>query len=194
MQRLSGVDSMFLYLETPTNHMHVTGVFLVDPATAPGGFSFAHVHAMVARRLNRAAPFRRRVVDVPFRLAHPVWIEDPSFDLEYHMRRACLPSPGGRAELEDFLGQIVGLPLDRQRPLWELYVVEGLEGGLQAVVVKMHHAAIDGISGAELSATWLDLEADPPPETDGDDWQPERVPSEIDLLLGGVAPAAFGPA
>jgi len=173
--------------------MHVTGVFLVDPETAPGGFSFAQVHAMVARRLGRAAPFRRRVVEVPFRLAHPVWVEDPSFDLDYHVRRACLPSPGGRTELEDFVGQIVALPLDHQRPLWEMYLVEGLEKGLQAVVVKMHHAAIDGVSGAELSATWLDLEADPPPETSTDDWQPERVPSEIDLLLAAWPQLLSGP-
>ncbi len=193
MQRLSGVDSMFLYMETPTNHMHVTGVFLLDPKTSPVGFSFARVHAMVARRLNRAAPFRRRVVEVPFRLAHPVWIEDPDFDLDYHVRRACLPSPGGRAELEDFVGQIVALPLDRHRPLWEMYVVEGLEAGLEAVVVKMHHAAIDGVSGAELSATWLDLQADPPLETNEDDWRPERVPSEVDLLVAAWAQLLAGP-
>jgi WS/DGAT/MGAT family acyltransferase len=184
---------MFLYMETPTNHMHVAGVFLLDPTTAPGGFSFAQVHAMVARRLDRAAPFRRRVVEVPFRLAHPVWIEDPDFDLDYHVRRACLPSPGGRAELEDFVGQIVALPLDRQRPLWEMYLVEGLEAGLQAVVVKMHHSAIDGVSGAELSATWLDLEADPVPEDDEDEWRPERVPNEIDLLVGAWAQMVSSP-
>ena len=193
MQRLSGVDSMFLYMETPTNHMHVTGVYLLDPSTAPGGFSFAKVHDMVGSRLNRAAPFRRRLVEVPFRLAHPAWIEDPDFDLDYHVRRACLPSPGGRSELEDFLGQVVALPLDRHRPLWELYVVEGLEDGLQAVVVKMHHCAIDGVSGAELSATWLDLEADPPADTDVDDWRPERVPNEIDLLVGAWAQMASSP-
>ena len=193
MKRLSGVDSMFLYMETPTNHMHVAGVFLLDPTTAPDGFSFARVHSMVAQRLNRAAPFRRRLVEVPFRLAHPLWIEDPDFDLDYHVRRACLPSPGGRAELEDFVGQIIALPLDRQRPLWEMYVVEGLEGGLQAVVVKMHHAAIDGVSGAELSAVWLDLVADPPPEHDTDDWQPERVPNEVDLLVAAWAQLASSP-
>ncbi len=193
MQRLSGVDSMFLYMETPTNHMHVTGVFLLDPATAPEGFSFPQVHAMVARRLNRAVQFRRRIVEVPFRLAHPVWIEDPDFDLDYHVRRACLPSPGGRTEFEDFVGQIVALPLDRQRPLWEMYVVEGLAGGHQAILLKMHHAAIDGVSGAELSATWLDLEADPPPKVDEDDWQPERVPNEIDLLVAAWAQLVSSP-
>ena len=174
--------------------MHVTGVFLLDPAGAPGGFSFDQVRAMVARRLHRAPPFRRRLVEVPFRLAHPLWIEDPDFDLDYHVRRACLPSPGGLAELESFVGQIVGLPLDRQRPLWEMYLVEGLEGGRQAIVMKMHHAAIDGVSGAELTATWLDLEADPPPDADGvDDWHPERVPSEIDLLVGAWAQLAVEP-
>jgi WS/DGAT/MGAT family acyltransferase len=185
---------MFVYMETPTNHMHVTGVFILDPSTAVGRFSFSEVHAMVARRLNRAAPFRRRLVEVPFRLAHPVWIEDPDFDLDYHVRRACLPSPGGRSELQDFLGQIVALPLDRQRPLWELYVVEGLEDGRQAVVVKMHHAALDGVSGAELSAVWLDLEADPPAESDEDDWQPDRVPTEIDLLVAAWAQLISSPA
>jgi len=184
---------MFLYMETATNHMHVTGVFLLDPSTAPAGFSFAQVHAMVGRRLNRAPPFRRRLAEVPFRLAHPVWVEDPDFDLDYHVRRACLPSPGGRSELEDFVGQVVALPLDRQRPLWEMYVVEGLEGGLQAVVVKMHHSAIDGVSGAELSTTWLDLEADPPADNDVDDWLPERVPSEVDLLIGAWAQLASSP-
>jgi WS/DGAT/MGAT family acyltransferase len=184
---------MFVYMETPTNHMQVIGVFLLDPATASGGFSFSQVRAMVERRLNRAAPFRRRLVEVPFRLAHPLWIEDPDFDLDYHVRRACLPSPGGQQELEDFVGQVVGLPLDRERPLWEMYVVEGLEGGQEAIVVKMHHAAIDGVSGAALTASWLDLEANPPPEAEGDDWKPERVPNEIDLLVGAWAELASSP-
>jgi len=194
MQRLSGRDAMFVYMETPTNHMHVTGVFLVDPAVAPQGFSFDQVRDMVERRLHRAAPFRRRLVEVPFNLAPPLWIEDPDFDLDYHVRRACLPSPGGKAELESFVGQMVGLPLDRQRPLWEMYLVEGLEGGRQAIVMKMHHAAIDGVSGAELTAAWLDLEADPPPDADdGDGWRPERVPSDVDLLVGAWAQLAASP-
>jgi len=194
MERLSGVDAMFLSLETPTNHMHVTGVFLLDPTDAPGGFSFDQVRAMVARRLHRAPPFRRRLVEVPFRLGHPLWIQDPDFDLDYHVRRSCLPSPGGRSELESFVGQIVGLPLDRHRPLWEMHLVEGLEGGRCAVVMKMHHSAIDGVSGAELTAAWLDLEADPPPDPDdADDWQPERVPTDIELLVGAWAQLATSP-
>lgn len=193
MQRLSGVDSMFWYMETPNNHMHVAGVFIIDPTTAPAGFSFSQVRSMVASRLNRAALFRRRAVEVPFGLAPPVWIEDPAFDLDYHVRRASLPSPGGRGELDDLLGQFVALPLDRQRPLWELAVVEGLEGGFYAVVVKVHHAAIDGISAAELAASWLDLQADPGPQTFEDDWVPERVPREIDLLVGAWPELVSGP-
>jgi WS/DGAT/MGAT family acyltransferase len=185
---------MFFYLETPTNHMHVTGVFLLDPTTAPGDFSFAQVRALVARRLYRAAPLRCRLVEVPFGIAQPVWIEDPDFDLDYHVRRACLPSPGGRSELEHFVGEIVGLPLDRQRPLWEMHLLEGLEGGLQAVVVKIHHAAIDGVSGAELVAAWLDLEANPAPDVyEEGDRQPECVPSDIDLLVGAWAQLASSP-
>jgi len=187
---------MFFYLETPTNHMHMAGVFLLDPANAPGGFSFAKARAMVEARLHRAPPMRRRLVEVPFAVAQPVWIEDPDFDLDYHVRRACLPSPGGWLELEQFVGEVVGSPMDRQRPLWEMYLVEGLQGGLQAMVVKVHHAAIDGISGAELTAAWLDLEADPPKvDRDYEDnWQPDRVPSEIDLLVGAWAQLASIPA
>lgn len=195
MQRLSGLDSMFFYLETPTNHMHMAGVVLLDPRAAPARFSFAQVRALVARRLDRAASFRRRLVEVPFGLGQPVWIEDPEFDLDYHVHRACLPSPGGRSELEEFVGQILGLPLDRQRPLWELYVVEGLAEGLQAIVVKIHHAAMDGVSGAELVAAWLDPEADPPPDVeDTRSWQSEALPSQIDLLVGAWAELASSPA
>jgi diacylglycerol O-acyltransferase / wax synthase len=193
MQRLSGLDAMFLSMETPTNHMHVTGVFVLDPSQAPQGFSFDQVRDMVARRLNRAPPFRRRLVEVPFKLANPMWIEDPNFDLDYHVRRACLPSPGGQGELEAFVGQMIGLPLDRKRPLWEMYLVEGLEGGRQAIVMKMHHSAIDGVSGAELTAAWLDLEADPPADADDDNWHAERLPNDVDLLIGAWTQLASSP-
>ncbi|MGH9298787.1 MAG: WS/DGAT/MGAT family O-acyltransferase, partial [Acidimicrobiales bacterium] len=112
----------------------------------------------------------------------PVWVEAPDFDLDYHVRRAALPAPGGHTELAGFVGQVVGLPLDRSRPLWELYVVEGLEGGRVAVVTKMHHAAIDGVSGAEIAATWLDLEAHPPDRLIVDSWRSEQVPTEMELM------------
>jgi WS/DGAT/MGAT family acyltransferase len=187
---------MFFYLETPMNHMHMTGVFLLDPTNAPGGFSFAKVRATVEDRLHRAPLMRRRPVEVPFGIAQPVWIEDPDFDLDYHMRRACLPPPGGPLEFRQFVGEVVGSAMDRQRPLWEMYLVEGLQGGLQAVVVKVHHAAIDGVSGAELTAAWLDLEADPPTadRDGGHDWRPDSVPTEIDLLVGAWTELASIPA
>lgn len=185
MQRLSGLDAMFFYLETPSSHMHVTGVYEMAPGTEE--VSFETIRSMVAERLPMAAAFRRRLVEVPFKLSHPFWIEDGDFDLDYHVRRAALPAPGGRQELEEFVGQIVGLPLDRSRPLWEMYVVEGLENGGRAIVTKMHHAAIDGVSGAEIAATWLDLEAHPPERLIVDSWQPEVVPNDMELMAFAMA-------
>jgi len=185
MQRLSGLDAMFFYLETPSSHMHVTGVYVIEPGER--ATSFEEIRQMVAERLPLAAPFRRRLVEVPLRLSHPFWIEDPDFDLDYHVRRAALPAPGGMRELEAFVGQVVGLPLDRSRPLWEMYVVEGLEGGRLATVTKMHHAAIDGVSGAEIAATWLDLEPNPPERLIVDHWHPEPVPTEVELMAFAMA-------
>ena len=185
MQRLSGLDAMFFYLETPSAHMHVTGVYLLEPGD--GGLSFESVRELVSSRLGLAAPFRRRIVEVPFRLHHPVWIEDPDFDLDYHVRRAALPAPGEMEELQSFVAQVVGLPLDRTRPLWEMYVVEGVAGGRFAVVGKMHHAAIDGVSGAEIMATLLDLEPNPPERTVIDAWRPEPLPTDAEMIALALA-------
>lgn len=185
MQRLSGLDAMFFYLETPSSHMHVTGVYVLEPSES--GFSFEAVRELVASRLPLAPPFRRRLVEVPMKLHHPVWIEDPDFDLDYHIRRACLPQPGGPEELSAYVAQFVGLPLDRQRPLWEMEVVEGLEGGRFALVAKMHHAAIDGVSGAEIMATLLDLEPNPPEVRIVDTWRPEPLPTDAELIALAMA-------
>jgi WS/DGAT/MGAT family acyltransferase len=128
-------------------------------------------------------PFRRRLLTVPFGLHHPLWVEDPDFDLEYHVRRAALPAPGGEAELAEFAEQVMARPLDRSRPLWEMYVVEGLEHGHIATVTKTHHAAIDGVSGAELTVNLLDLSADAPPTPPPDvPWKPDRIPSDVELF------------
>jgi WS/DGAT/MGAT family acyltransferase len=189
MQRLTGLDAMFFYLETPAGHMHVTGVYVLEPGER--GLSFESIRDRIGERIPLAAPFRRRLVEVPFKLHHPIWIEDPEFDLDYHVRRASLPAPGGTDELACFAAQVGGLPLDRDRPLWEMYVVEGLEGGRFALVGKMHHAAIDGVSGAEIMATLLDLEPEPPHRELIDAWRPETVPSDAELLAMSVA-ALFG--
>jgi len=183
MQRLSGLDATFLYMETPAAHLHVASTIILDPSTAPGGWTFEKARSLVENRLPLLPPFRRRLVQVPFGLHHPVWIEDPDFDLDYHLRRAALPAPGGRFELEQFAADVMGRPLDRSRPLWEMYVVEGLEGGHVAVVSKTHHAAIDGVSGAELTVNLLDVTPEvvvfPPPDPP---WRPDRVPTDAEMV------------
>jgi diacylglycerol O-acyltransferase len=182
MQRLTGLDAVFLYLETPHNHMHVAATAVFDPSTVPGGYSFEKVRSLVEERLPLLPPFRRRLVEIPFQIHHPLWIEDPDFDLDYHLRRAALPAPGGDAELAEFAESVMGRPLDRSRPLWEMYVVEGLENGMIAIVTKTHHAAIDGVSGAELTVNLLDLQPEPTPVTEPDTWKPDRIPTDIELV------------
>ena len=187
MQRLSGLDAGFVYMETPNNHMHVAATCVFDPSEIPGGWSFERLRAIIESRLHMVPPFRRRLMSVPLDLHHPVWVEDPDFDIEYHVRRAALPSPGGDKELTDFAADIISRPLDRSRPLWEMYAVEGLENGMVAIVTKTHHAAVDGVSGAELAVILLDLEPNPtmaePPE---EPWKPDRLPTDIELMAGAM--------
>ena len=188
MQRLTGLDATFLYLETPNNHMHVASTAVFDPSTVPGGYSFDKVVDLVESRLHLLPPFRRRLVEIPFQIHHPLWIEDPDFDIEYHLRRAALPSPGGERELAEFAADVISRPLDRSRPLWEMHVVEGLEHGYIAIVSKIHHAAIDGVSGAELTVNLLDLTPEvaevPPPEKP---WTPDRIPTDPELFGWALA-------
>ncbi len=142
--------------------MHVSMVAVLDPSTVPGGYSYEKLRDLVGERLALVPVFRRRLVEVPFRLGHPYWVDDRTFDLDYHMHRAALPSPGGIDELTRFVGDVCSRQLDRSKPLWEMHVVEGLEHGRVAMVSKVHHSTIDGVSGAELLAQLFDLEADPP--------------------------------
>jgi len=194
MQRLSGLDAGFLYLETANNHMHVASTAVFDPSTMPGGYSFEKVRQLVLERLPLLPPFRRRLAEIPFGLHHPLWIEDPDFDLDYHVRRAALPAPGGKRELADLAAELMGRPLHRERPLWELHVVEGLEYGMIAIVTKTHHAAIDGVSGAELTVNLLDLtpEVAPPPVEDPP-WQPDHVPTDFELVAYALSSLARQP-
>jgi diacylglycerol O-acyltransferase / wax synthase len=184
MERLSGLDASFLYLETPSLHMHVSMVAVLDPATVPGGYSFEKLRALVSERLDRAPIFRRRVVEVPFRLDHPHWVEDQHFDIDYHMRRAALPGPGGMGELAAFVGDVCSRQLDRAKPLWEMHIVEGLADGHIAVVTKIHHCTIDGVSGAELLGELFDLEAAPPDKPPPEELpsRPAGIPSDMVLV------------
>ncbi len=183
MRRLSGLDAAFLSIETPVSHMHVLGVAVVDPLTAPGGFSYRSVRALIEERLHLMPPFRRRLVSVPLGIQNPVWVEDPDFDLDRHLKRAVLAPPGGASELADAVAEIAAEQLDRSRPLWELWVLEGLEHGYQAIVVKVHHSAIDGLSGVELMSVLFDPGPERPLAVPGEDeWQPERVPTDKELV------------
>src|ERR671911_1547733 len=190
MQRLTGLDAAFLALETPSTHMHVMATMVLDPSDVPHGFTVETMRKLIAERLPRLEPFRRRVVEVPFGLHHPVWVEDPDFDLDYHVRRAALPAPGGFDELTELTPEIAGRPLDRRRPLWELWVVEGLEHGYVAVIAKMHHAAIDGVLGVDLMTEIFDLEPNPAPKPSAELPEPERVPSDAELLVGAMTSIA----
>lgn len=189
MQRLSGLDAAFLAVESPAAHMHVMGIAVLDP-TGVEGFDFARIRSHILERLPLVPPFRQRLAPVPFGLHYPVWVEDPTFDIDYHLHRAALPRPGGTAELAEFAAAVAGRPLDRARPLWELHVVEGLEGGRVALVSKIHHSAIDGVSGVDVIAHLFDLEPDPAPRLDLElaaEWRPDRVPNDVELLGHAVA-------
>jgi WS/DGAT/MGAT family acyltransferase len=183
MRRLSGIDTAFLYLETPTTHMQVQAVMVLDPSTVPGGYSFEKIKAHLASRLPQLPEFRRRLAFVPFDLHRPVWFDDPDFDLDYHVRHIAVPAPGRPEQLADIVGDIAGRPLDRSRPLWEFWVIEGVEHDAVVVVARMHHATIDGVSGSSLLTSILDLEALPVDETpEVDDWVPEHKPSDFELI------------
>jgi diacylglycerol O-acyltransferase len=163
VNRLRGLDGAFLALESPTTHLHILGALVFDPTEVPGGVDFWRIRAMVADRVALVPPFRQRMVEVPFGLQHPALVDDPEFDLDYHLRRASIPAPGGLDQLADLVADVASRPLDRRRPLWEFHVVEGLEHGYVAVVPKVHHSIIDGVSGAEVMAAFFDLSPEPDP-------------------------------
>ncbi len=171
MQRLSGLDAAFLYLESPSQPLHVCSVLELDASTIPGGYSFAKLRDNLALRITAMPEFREKLSDSPLNIDHPVWVEDKDFDVERHVHRIAVPAPGGRTELAEMCGHIAALPLDRTRPLWEMCVIEGLDGtdphagGRIAVLTKVHHAAVDGVTGANLMSQLCSTEADaPPPE------------------------------
>jgi WS/DGAT/MGAT family acyltransferase len=186
-ERLTGLDASFLYMETPTLHMHVAMAAVFDPSTVPDGYSFRRIRQLISDRIPQAPVFQRRLVEVPLRLGHPVWVDDPEFDIDNHLRRAALPSPGGMRELGDFAADVISRQLHRDRPLWEMWVVEGLEDGKIALVTKMHHSTIDGVSGAELLGILFDLEADPAVQPAIIERQLDsRIPSGVELMSQAV--------
>jgi WS/DGAT/MGAT family acyltransferase len=189
MEQLSGLDASFLYLETGNMPMHIGGLAIYDQTTAPGGaVTFKDILRFFEKRLHKARAFRQRLAKVPMSLDHPYWIEDPEFDLEFHVRHIALPKPGDWRQLCIQTARLHARPLDTNRPLWEAYVIEGLDNvegvppGSFALVTKFHHAAIDGVSGAEISASIHDPSPQDTVEPSETDWQPSRYPSDIELL------------
>ncbi len=181
MRQLTGLDAAFLAMETPTVFGHVGSICLLDPSTAREPLTLDRMTELVQSRLHLVPPMRRRLAEVPLGLDQPYWIEDPDFDIEYHVREIALPAPGSEDQLAEQAARLHARPLDRARPLWEIYLISGLAGGRLAVYTKIHHAAIDGVSGNDLMAALLDVSPDgrdltPPP------WECDDVPGPLGLL------------
>ena len=200
MHQLSGMDASFLYLETGNTPMHIGSLAIYDQSTAPGGkVSFKEILRFFDERLHKAKAFRQRLARVPLSLDHPYWIEDPDFDLEFHVRHIALPAPGDWRQLCIQAARLHARPLDRNKPLWEAYVIEGLDNvagvpkGSFALVTKIHHAAIDGVSGAEISAAIHDLAPDSEVEEPDEPWVAERMPTGIELLTRSAAKSVASP-
>jgi len=185
MERLNTLDAEFLHLEDGIGHMHIGAACLFTDPPPP----FDDIVGMIAAKLHLIPRYRQRVRSVPFELGRPVWVDDPHFNLAYHLRHTALPAPGDDAAFCHLMGRIMSQPLDRDRPLWETWLVEGLEGQQWAVVFKVHHCMVDGIAGVELLRVLLDLEADTKvaiPEP----WEPELEPHGAAKVLdawGGLA-------
>ena len=180
MKQLSGLDASFLYMETPTTYGHVNGLAIYE-RPSPDFDPYQAAYERFDALLGRLEPMRRRLVEVPFQLDHPYWIDDPDFDLNYHVRHIGLAPPGGADQLAEQVSRIVGRKMDRSRPLWEAYVIEGLADGRWAMLTKTHHATIDGASGVLLLGILTDPSPDAPmPEHV--DWVGEAVPSDRELL------------
>jgi diacylglycerol O-acyltransferase / wax synthase len=183
MSRMSGIDPMFIYAGTPASALEVAYTCTFDATTAPGGYSFEGVRELLAQRLPGIAPFRRRLVEVPFGLDHPRWEDDPDFDLDNHLHRTAAPSPGGAKELREMAAEVMSRPLDPEQPPWEMEVIEGLQGGKIGLIAKLHHSVIDGVSGAQLLAQLLDVTPEVAAASEvRRPWQPPALPSASRLI------------
>jgi diacylglycerol O-acyltransferase len=186
-QRLSALDVSFLYLETPTTAMHVGGVAIFAPPNGEAGraFDYDALRDLVSRRIASVPRYRQKVRGVPGHLANPVWVDDEEFDISYHVRRSALPRPGSPDQLRELVGRVQSRQLDRSRPLWEIYLVEGLADGRFAILTKTHHAMVDGVSAMDIGTLILDT-SPVPRQLPVDSWEPARAPSSLQLLVDAV--------
>ena len=191
MRQLTSLDAQFLALENERTSGHVGSIAIYDPSTAPGGeVTLEDLKRMIGERIHLLTPFRWRLVTVPFSLDHPFWAEEGEVDLDYHVRELALPAPGDMRQLTEQTARIFERGLDRDHPLWEIYLIQGLQDGRIAMLTKVHHSALDGLSGAEILVTLLDLEPTgreiPPPEPGR---APDPVPGRPELLARGLLAA-----
>jgi len=191
LDRLTSIDASFLVQESQSSHMHIGGVLIFE-GPAPGFDEFLdHIRS----RLHLVTRYRQKLAQPPLETGRPLWIDDPDFNLEFHVRHAALPAPGNEEQLLRLAARIASQQLDRSRPLWETWLVEGLEGGRFGLISKSHHSLVDGVSGVDLATVLFDAESAPPPRsTDLEPWQPTPEPSAAELLLGGVRGMANGAA
>ncbi|WP_270886512.1 WS/DGAT/MGAT family O-acyltransferase [Pedococcus sp. 5OH_020] len=188
--RLSSLDASFLYLEESTTPMHVGSVMVFDPPSE--GFDYERLLQLIATRIAFVPRYRQRIRPVPGRLANPVWVDDESFDVTYHVRRSALPRPGTDEQLQEFVARVQPRALNRNRPLWEVYLVEGMEQGRFAIVTKSHQALVDGVNAVDIAHVIVDGD----PGADGlvtDTWRPSREPSDVELLTGALVDAVRRP-
>jgi len=185
------MDVSFLYFETPATPMTVGALLIFEPPEA--GLDYDRLSDLIGERISLVPRYRQRVKWVPGRLANPVWVDDPKFDLSYHVRRSALPKPGSDDQLRELVARIFARPLDHQRPLWEMYLVEGLTGGRVAVLSKTHHALVDGIGAVDIGQVILDSSPDST-HVPSEDWHPSRTPSGVELVVGAITDAIRRPA
>ena len=181
--RLSPLDVSFLYMETPTTAMHVGGVAILEPPA--GGFDYDRLVELITQRIALVPRYRQKVKWIPGRIANPVWVDDEDFDVTYHVRRSALPKPGDDEQLRELVARLQSRQLDRNRPLWEIYLVEGLEGGRVGIITKTHHAMVDGVAAVDIGTVILDLTPEPR-ECPADGWVPRHEPNAAALVVGAV--------
>jgi WS/DGAT/MGAT family acyltransferase len=182
--RLSSLDVSFLYLDETTTPMHVGGVAVFQPPTT--GFDYERLASLVQQRIMLVPRYRQKIRKVPGSLAKPMWVDDAEFDLSYHVRRSALPRPGSDEQLRELVGRLMSRRLDRSRPLWEIYLVEGLARGRIAIVTKTHHAIVDGVAAVDIAQVILDVTREPR-EAPADGWRPRPEPNAIELIIDAVS-------
>jgi diacylglycerol O-acyltransferase / wax synthase len=188
--RLTGLDASFLHLEDGSSHMHVAGVMIFEGSPPP----YDELLAAIERRLGLVPRYRQRLAFVPFGQGRPRWVDDPHLNLRYHVRSTALPAPGSEQQLKDLAGRVFSQQLDRDKPLWEIWLVDGLEGDRFAVLSKTHHALVDGISGVDIMSVLFDTSPEPSTPTDtGERWLPRPLPSSAQLLAEALMERATIP-